>query len=92
FTDLTRARQRSIFALYQVIGQGIDGTAMQSFADLPSDDRWALALRAGSFALTDAQAREGERLWKADPALRQRIPDLKTLVSLTPAALASSIG
>ncbi|MGL4302941.1 MAG: FTR1 family iron permease, partial [Sphingomonas sp.] len=51
-----------------------------------------LALRAGSFALTDAQAREGERLWKADPALRQRIPDLKTLVSLTPAALASSIG
>ena len=92
FTDLTRARQRSIFALYQVIGQGIDGTAMQSFADLPSDERWALALRAGSFALTDAQAREGERLWKVDPTLRQRIPDLKTLVSLTPAALASGIG
>lgn len=92
FTDLTRARQRSIFALYQVIGQGIDGTAMQSFADLPSDDRWALALRAGSFALTDDQAREGERLWKADPTLRQRIPDLKTLVSLTPATLSSSIG
>lgn len=92
FTDLTRARQRSIFALYQVIGQGIDGTAMQSFADLPNEDRWALALRAGSFAFTDAQAREGERLWKTDSALRQRIPDLKTLVSLTPAALASSIG
>ena len=92
FTDLTRARQRSIFALYQVIGQGIDGTAMQSFADLPSDDRWALALRAGSFALTDAQARTGERLWKADPTLRQRIPDLRTLVSLTPATLSSSIG
>ena len=92
FTDLDRARQRSIFALYQVIGQGIDGTAMQSFADLPSGDRWALALRAGSFALTEAQAREGERLWKADPMLRQRIPDLKTLVSLTPAALAPSIG
>lgn len=92
FTDLTRAQQRSIFALYQVIGQGIDGTAMQSFADLPSDDRWALALRAGSFAFTDAQAREGERLWKTDSALQQRIPDLKTLVSLTPAVLASSIG
>ncbi len=92
FTDLTRARQRSIFALYQVIGQGIDGTAMQSFADLPSEDRWALALRAGSFAFTDAQAREGERQWKADPALRQRIPDLKALVALTPDALASAIG
>ncbi|MDG5972939.1 FTR1 family protein (plasmid) [Sphingomonas paucimobilis] len=92
FTDAERARQRSVFALYQVISQGIDGTAMQSFAHLPSQDRWALAFRAGSFAWTDEQAREGERLWKSDPALRQRIPDLKTLVALTPAALAGTIG
>ncbi|WP_114227222.1 cytochrome c/FTR1 family iron permease [Sphingomonas ginsengisoli (ex An et al. 2013)] len=92
FTDGDRARQRSVFALYQVITQGIDGTAMQSFGDLPSGDRWALAFRAGSFAFTDEQAREGERLWKADAALRQRVPDLKTLVGLTPASLANSIG
>lgn len=92
FTDAERARQRSVFALYQVISQGIDGTAMQSFADLPSQDRWALAFRAGSFALTDEQAREGERLWKADASLRQRVPDLKTLVGLTPASLANGIG
>jgi high-affinity iron transporter len=92
FTDAERARQRSVFALYQVITQGIDGTAMQSFADLPNDQRWALAFRAGSFALTDAQAVEGERLWKSDASLRARIPDLKTLVALTPAALAGSIG
>jgi high-affinity iron transporter len=92
FTDAERARQRSVFALYQVISQGIDGTAMQSFADLPSQDRWALAFRAGSFASTDEEARKGERLWKADPSLRQQIPDLKTLVGLTPAALSSKIG
>jgi high-affinity iron transporter len=92
FTDADRARQRSVFALYQVISQGIDGTAMQSFADLPSEDRWALAFRAGSFALTDEQAREGEKLWKADPALRQHVPDLKALVALTPASLADRIG
>lgn len=92
FTDVTRARQRSVFALYQVVTQGIDGTAMQSFADLPNDQRWAAAFRAGSFAFTDEQAREGARLWKSDPALRRRIPDLKTLVALTPAALATSIG
>ena len=92
FTDAERARQRSVFALYQVISQGIDGTAMQSFADLPSEDRWALAFRAGSFALTDEQAREGERLWKADPAVRQQVPDLKALVALTPASLADRIG
>jgi len=92
FTDAERARQRSVFALYQVVTQGIDGTAMQSFADLPNDQRWAVAFRAGSFAFTDAQAREGERLWKSDPTLRRRIPDLKTLVALTPAALGAAIG
>jgi high-affinity iron transporter len=92
FTDADRARQRSVFALYQVITQGIDGTAMQSFADLPSGDRWAMAFRAGSFSLTNEQAREGERLWKADASLRHRIPDLETLVGLTPATLANSIG
>ncbi|MBX9898066.1 MAG: cytochrome c/FTR1 family iron permease [Qipengyuania sp.] len=92
FTDVERARQRSVFALYQVISQGIEGTAMQSFADLPNDQRWALAFRAGSFAFTDAQAAEGERLWKSDAGLRTRIPDLRTLVALTPAALADRIG
>lgn len=92
FTEAERARQRSVFALYQVVTQGIDGTAMQSFADLPSEQRWAVAFRAGSFAFTEDQARDGERLWKSDPGLRQRIPDLKTLVALTPASLAASIG
>ncbi|MBN8848059.1 MULTISPECIES: cytochrome c/FTR1 family iron permease [unclassified Sphingomonas] len=92
FTDLARARQRSVFALYQAVTQGIDGTAMQSFADLPNDQRWAVAFRAGGFAFTDAQAREGERLWKSDAALRRRIPDLQTLAGLTPATLATSIG
>lgn len=92
FTDAARARQRSVFALYQVVTQGLDGTAMQSFADMPNDQRWAVAFHAGQFAFTDAQVREGERLWKSDTSLRQRIPDLKALVALTPAALAGSIG
>lgn len=92
FTDVTRARQRSPFALYQVIDQGIDGTAMQSFSSLPSDDRWALAFYAGHFAFSDAAAKEGERLWKADPSVRQRIPDLTALAGLTPVTLAKSMG
>ena len=92
FTDRQRASQRSIFALYQVISQGIDGTAMQSFADLPAQDRWALAFGVGTFAYPKSLAAEGERLWKSDPALRRTIPDLKTLVSLTPQALAKEIG
>ena len=92
FTDVARARQRSPFALYQVIDQGIDGTAMQSFASLPGDDRWALAFYAGHFAFSDASAKEGERLWKADPSLRKQIPDLTALAGLAPETLAKSVG
>ena len=92
FADIGRARQRSPFALYQVILQGIDGTAMQSFGSLPSDDRWALAFYAGRFAFTDAMAAEGEKIWKGDASIRQRIPDLTTLAGLTPQALAVQIG
>ncbi|MBS0479855.1 MAG: FTR1 family protein [Proteobacteria bacterium] len=92
FADIGRARQRSPFALYQVILQGIDGTAMQSFGSLPSDDRWALAFYAGRFAFSDAMAAEGERIWKSDASVRQRIPDLATLAGLTPQALAAQIG
>jgi high-affinity iron transporter len=92
FTDAARARQRSVFGLYQVITQGLDGTAMPSFDSLPVDDRWALAFYAGHFALPDAAAAEGERLWKQDNSLHRLIPDLKTLVGTTPAALAVKIG
>jgi high-affinity iron transporter len=92
FTDTDRARQRSLFGLYQVITQGLDGTAMPSFDSLPPDDRWALAFYAGLFAFPDAAAGEGERLWKQDASLRRLVPDLKTLVGTTPAALADKIG
>lgn len=92
FTDRERARQRSTFALQQVISQGLEGTAMQSFADLPEQDRWALALKVGTFAYPKSLVADGERLWKSDAALRQKIPDLKALVGLTPQALAGDIG
>ncbi|MEO6779639.1 MAG: cytochrome c/FTR1 family iron permease [Bradyrhizobium sp.] len=92
FTDLNRARQRSPFALYQAIDQGIDGTAMPSYADLPSDDRWALAFYASHFAFSDDVVKQGQRLWKSDLSLRQQIPDLTTLAGLTPNILAKSIG
>jgi len=92
FTDGERARQRSIFALYQIVTQGLDDTPMQSFAGLPTDQRWALAFVSGSFAFSDAQAAEGEALWQNDAALHAQIPDLETLVALTPAVLGERIG
>lgn len=92
FTNESRARQRSVFALCQVIDQGLDGTAMPSFAHLPSDDRWALAFFVGRFAYSETDARGGEQLWRSDLAVRQQIPDLQALTQLTPAALAHVIG
>ena len=90
FRDAGRARERSPFALYQVIGQGLDGTAMRSFPELPSQDRWALAFYASRFAFVDSD--KGEQLWKTDTGLRSRIPDLAALAGLTPAELGREIG
>tara|TARA_R110002073_G_scaffold67393_2_gene167963 strand:+ start:15981 stop:16604 length:624 start_codon:yes stop_codon:yes gene_type:complete len=55
FTDLARAQERSVFSLYQVINQGIDGTAMGSFAHLDSADQWALAFRVSAFAFSETR-------------------------------------
>lgn len=90
FIDRERARQRSLFALYQVIGQGLDGTAMPSFAQLPDEDRWALAFYVGGFAFKDQKA--GEELWKANADLRQQLPNLEAIAGMTPAALAQRHG
>ncbi|MFZ5736487.1 MAG: FTR1 family protein [Pseudomonadota bacterium] len=92
FTDKARADQRSLFGLYQVISQGLDGTAMQSFEALPDADRWALAFYVGQFAYPEAAARDGERLWRGDAALRAKYPNLAALVGVTPVALAADVG
>ena len=89
FADRARARDRSLFGLYQVISQGLDGTAMQSFAHLPEADRWALAFHSGTLAYGETAA--GERLFD-DPEVRAAIPDLAALVALTPAELEAKLG
>ncbi|HUE78287.1 MAG TPA: cytochrome c/FTR1 family iron permease [Sphingomicrobium sp.] len=92
FTDRARTRERSLFALYQVIDQGLEGTAMTSFRHLPEADKWALAIHSGRFAFSPALAAKGKRLWESDAALHRLVPDLEALASLTPAALAGKIG
>ena len=92
FTDRDRARERSLFGLYQVIGQGLDGTAMPGFAHLSAEDRWALAFYAGGFAYPEGTSRAGERAWRDDPELRAAVSDLEALTQVTPATLASRLG
>lgn len=92
FTDVARANERSLFGLYQVIGQGLDGTAMPSFAHLSSDDRWALAYYVGTFAHSREAERAGEQAWRAGSQLHAVVPDLQVLTQTTPAALAARVG
>ena len=89
FADRARARDRSLFGLYQVISQGLEGTAMQSFAHLPEADRWALAFHSGTLAYPDPAA--GKRLLD-DPEVRAALPDLAALVAMTPTELEPKIG
>jgi high-affinity iron transporter len=90
FTEKARARERSIFALYQVIEQGLDGTSMASFSDLPAQDRWALAFYVGTLAYPDEATGRGRALWESDAALRKRL-GLEKLVGTTPAAFAEEV-
>jgi high-affinity iron transporter len=92
FVDRARADQRSPFALYQVIGHGIPGTAMVSFSNLPAQDRWDLAYYVSRFAYPASLESEGKQIWQSDPQVRNMIPDLAALSSLTEAQLAAKIG
>ncbi|MBA4757997.1 MAG: FTR1 family protein [Sphingosinicella sp.] len=92
FTDAARARERSLFALYQVISQGLEGTSMASFEDLPDGDRWALSFYIGSLAFPESSRSSGRQIWDRDAPVRAAIPDLATLVAKTPAQLAREFG
>lgn len=92
FTDLARARQRSAFALYQVITQGLEGTEMKSFSHFSDEERWSLALYAGGFAFGGDAISQGEQFWKDEPGMRQAVPDLETLMQITPDDLVARFG
>ncbi len=92
FTDRARARERSLFGLYQVIEQGLEGTAMPSFAHLPPEDRWALAFHVGRYAYPETLAQAGKRAWSQSAAARTQVPDLAALVAMTPAQLEQAFG
>ncbi|HMC92608.1 MAG TPA: FTR1 family protein [Allosphingosinicella sp.] len=92
FVDHGRARERSLFAYYQVIDQGLEGTAMQSFRRLSEADKWALAFHIGRFAYPAALAAEGRRIWDGDDKVRQLVPNAAALTGLSEASLARQIG
>jgi len=89
FTDRERADERSVFALYQVIDQGLEGTSMVSYSGLPVEDRWALATYVGAMAYPESAA--GRERLERDAALRAKL-DFEHYVGTTPADLAKELG
>ena len=92
FSDRERARERSVFGLYQVVQQGLEGTAMASFSAMPASDQWALAFYVSGLSYSDADVQRGEALWKADPTLRDDFPDLRAITGASQAQLALRTG
>ena len=92
FTDSGRASQRSVFALYQIVGQGIPGTAMPAFDRLSDGDRWAVATYLGGFSHDASQVRSGEQVWAQDEAVRREVGGLKGFVRQSEADLATKVG
>lgn len=92
FTDGSRARERSVFGLYQVIEQGLEGTAMPSFAHLSPDDRWALAFHVGRYAYPETLTDAGRQALNQNETARRQLPDLAALVAMTPAQLEQTLG
>ena len=71
--DHMRARERSLFALHQIISNGVQGTAMQGFGALSDEDRWALAFFVGTLPYTQSDKDEGAKLWQANAQVRQTL-------------------
>jgi high-affinity iron transporter len=75
FHDRARARQRSLYGLYNTITLGVAGTGMASFSHLPDDDRWALSFHVGSLFADEATLAAGAAAWEEEerPSLREAV-------------------
>ncbi len=83
FHDTERQSQRNIYSLFTTITLGVEGTGMASYKQLDESQRWALAFYVSNFFASDAQRRQGEKLWNNGKG-RNLITDLSQLTLLTP--------
>jgi high-affinity iron transporter len=92
FADRERASHRSVFALYQIVSQGIPGTSMPAFGQLTDAQRWAVASYLGQFAHDPQQAARGKDLYARDVGVRQAVGGLEGFVRQSEADLATKLG
>ncbi|MCG8433009.1 MAG: cytochrome c/FTR1 family iron permease [Gammaproteobacteria bacterium] len=87
FTDRARARQRSLYGLFNTITLGVDETAMTAFSHLPASDRWALAFYASGLHLTQQEIADGKSAFAAGGDVVDSL-SIDTLTTVEPAELA----
>ncbi|WP_354687863.1 cytochrome c/FTR1 family iron permease [Cupriavidus necator] len=86
-----RARERSLFALHQIISNGVQGTAMQGFGSLSDEDRWALAFFVGTLPYADSDKAEGAKLWQANAQAKHTVATLDVLTQTSEHVLADRL-
>lgn len=92
FTDQSRADQRSVLSLYEVITQGVADTPMTSYkASLSDDDRWALAYYVGTLAYANASG-DGSKAWERNNDARGAIASPSELARARVSELAETVG
>ena len=91
FHASARQEQRNVYALFYAITLGVQGTAMQSYAQtLKENDRWALAFHVANYLASDESRRAGAALWHSGKFQAQFV-GLRSVTSLSP-QLATAFG
>ena len=91
FHDRSRQQHRNIYALYNVISLGADGTAMPAFTKLKADQRWALAFYISNYFASDNEIKLGQELWYNNQ-FRDALGSLQKLTQAKPADISAELG
>lgn len=83
FQEPARQELRSIYALYNTISLGVEGTAMQGYQTLKDEQRWALAFYVSNFLASDTERALGAAAW-AQGKNKTIFADLADLTQATP--------
>jgi high-affinity iron transporter len=91
FRDPAWHSARSAYGLFNTITQGLQGTAMTAWGQLPEAQRWALAFYIANLAVTEDERAQGEALWK-NGTRQPQLADLAKLSLATPDDLRAEAG
>jgi high-affinity iron transporter len=84
FHARARQEQRSVYAVFNAITLGVQGTAMQGYAQtLKEGDRWALAFHVANYLASDEDRHAGAALWSSGKYQTQFV-GLRSVTSLSP--------